>query len=50
MKYHLILKKYELNINKIKKKLEPYQFSIDPRTKRFQISGDIKLEDLKKNK
>src|SRR3989344_2785630 len=48
MKYHLILKKYELNINKIKKKLEPYQFSIDPRTKRFQISGDIKLEDLKK--
>src|SRR3989338_9302705 len=48
MKYHLILKKYDLEINSLKKQLEPYQFSIDPRTKRLQLSGNVNLEDLKK--
>ena|SRR3989344_4126663 len=48
MKYQLILKKFELDINSLKKKLEPYQLSIDSRTKRLQLSGNVNLEDLKK--
>lgn len=48
MRYHIILKRFDLDISKLKKQLEPYQFSIDQRSKRIQISGNIGLEELKK--
>lgn len=48
MKYHLILKRFDLDIDQLKKKLDPYQLSIDSRTKRLQVSGNISLEELKK--
>ncbi|MBI4158698.1 hypothetical protein HY500_00385 [Candidatus Woesearchaeota archaeon] len=48
MKCQLILKKFDLDLDKLKKKLDHFQISTDKIANRLQISGNIDLGELQK--